>query len=360
MINEPKKFTRVLVVDDSPFVCKALSEIIHGDPQLRVVGTAANGQEAVALVAKLKPDLVTMDISMPVMDGFEATKLIMAYHPTPILIISSTIFDGGMDLVFKAMTYGALDVMNKTLIKTADGKDDSAGVLIQRIRTLSRIKVITHPLAKLQAREQGRRRVSSEPITNDQIVAIAASTGGPQALLAVLKALPKDLGCGIVIVQHISEGFDAGLVEWLDSECQLTVKLAGDGEQIQPGVAYIAPTGVQMRVTEGGRIKFTDEPARDGQKPSGTVLFESVAAAFGDRAVAVILTGMGRDGADGLKEIKRANGVVIGQDEASCVVYGMPKAAAELGAVDWVRPLDQIPGAILMALRQGQKKEVLQ
>jgi two-component system chemotaxis response regulator CheB len=359
MAQDPKKLIRVMVVDDAPIVRDALTAAINSDPQIRVVGSAANGREAVQMVPTLKPDLITMDIHMPEMDGFEATKQIMAFFPTPILIVSSTVFFSGSEMVFKTMTYGALDIIDKTPFKINGGTEKNSLEINERIKSLSRVKVITHPLGKLEARSHRHApAIVSSISSGERIVAIASSTGGPQSLVEILGALPKDIPCGVVIVQHISEGFDKGLAEWLDAECDLKVKLGEDRELIKPGIAYVAPTGRHMRVGECGRIQLTDEPPCQGQKPAGTILFDSVAKVYGDRAVAVILTGMGRDGADGLLKIRAAGGHVIAQDEASCVVYGMPKAAMELGVVDSVRPLDKIASAILMALKVAARKEV--
>jgi two-component system chemotaxis response regulator CheB len=347
--TSPRPQTRVLVVDDSQLMRNVLTTIIESDPQLCVVGTATNGQEAIRRARELNPDLITMDVLMPVMDGLEATKQIMADHPTPILIVSSAVEIRGTELVFQAMKYGALDAMDKSLLHVEDGAQ-----LKQRIKTLARVRVIRHPLARMESRRPVTVRPRAVQVGNDRIVAIAASTGGPQALRAVLKDLPAEIGCGIVIVQHIAGGFDKGLVEWLDRESSLSVRLATDGERIEPGAAYVATTGHHLRVAQANRLRLTDEPPCEGQKPSGTVLFESVAEVYGARAVAVVLSGMGRDGAAGAQRIHNAGGRVIAQDEASCVVFGMPKAAVELGIVDAVRPLDHIARTILAALRAGQ------
>lgn len=347
---------RVLIVDDSPLVCRALTAMIQSDSQLRVVGTASNGQEAIERLTELHPDLITMDVRMPVMDGLEATKQIMAYHPTPILIVSSAVGTHGTELVFQAMTYGALDVLDKSLLGIGEHASNGGALLTKQIRALARVKVIPHPLARIEARGRVPAKPPPAHVTSDRIVAIAASTGGPQALQEVLKGLPADLGCGIVIVQHIAAGFDRGLVEWLDPQCRLSVRLASHDARIEAGAAYVAPSGHHLRVAEGGRMRLTDESPCEGQKPSGTILFESVAPLYGARALAVVLSGMGRDGAAGAQHIQRAGGRVIAQDEASCVVFGMPKAAIELGVVDTVRPLDQLANTILGVLRPGPGK----
>jgi two-component system chemotaxis response regulator CheB len=349
---EPKlnHIIRVLVVDDSPLMCKVLTNILNPDPQILVVAIANNGKEAVEIVPRLKPDIITMDIHMPVMDGFEATRQIMAYNPTPILVVSSSVFKVGMDKVFKAISYGALDVLDKGELEIAGDKKPGE-VLIEKIKFLSNVKVIHHPLAKLQ---KERPIVDLEPPKKKvlhKIVVIVASTGGPQALLEILKRFPKDFPCGIVIVQHITKGFVEGLVDWLDKECQLTVTIGKDSEEIRPGVAYIAPDSFQMRILEGGKIDLSNEPAYEGHIPSGDVLLESVARAYGEGAVATILTGMGRDGAMGMKAIKHMHGQTIAQDEKSCKVFGMPKAAIEMDVIDKTLPLERIAEEIVGMLR---------
>jgi two-component system, chemotaxis family, protein-glutamate methylesterase/glutaminase len=340
---------KVLIVEDSPSVSAMLKKILSSDPQIEVVGTAYNGKDAVELVPKLKPDIITMDIHLPVMDGFEATKQIMAYNPTPILVISASVFTEGMNKVFKAISYGALDVIEKKEM-VVDGDQASARQLIEKVKFLSTIKVLHHPLAKL---EEHREKVPvivetrlGAGVRQDRIVAIACSTGGPQALAVILKKFPKNFPCGVVVVQHIASGFDQGLASWLDSECNLQVKIAMHNEEIRPGVVYIAPCDLQMRVTSGGRIAISAEPARGGHLPAGDVLLESVAQVYKNNAVGVILTGMGRDGALGIKAIKDARGRTIAQDEKSSVVFGMPKAAIELGAADKISALEDIAGAI--------------
>lgn len=353
MEGAPKKTIRVLVVEDSLAVSKAMTSILNTDPGIIVVGVAYNGKEAVELVSKLKPDIVTMDIHMPVMDGFEATKQIMAYNPTPILVVAASVYTQGMDKVFKAISYGALDVVDKNELAIA-GDRKGLDSLIEKIKFLSTIKVMHHPLAKLEAKRESSLEVLEveKGKALDRMVAIISSTGGPEALVKILRKFPNNFPCGIIIVQHITSGFDTGLVEWLSSECRIKVKLAADSEEIQPGVAYIAPCDLQARVEQGGKISLSDEPARDGQKPSGDVLLESVARVYKEKAVAVILTGMGRDGAAGMKAVKGVSGRTIVQDEPSCVVFGMPKAAIDMGAADKVLPLERIAEEIIGTLHR--------
>jgi two-component system chemotaxis response regulator CheB len=320
------------------------------DPRILVAAVANNGKEAVELVPCLKPDIITMDIDMPVMDGFEATKQIMADHPTPILIVSSTIYKAGMEKVFKAISHGALDVIDKSELELS-GDKKSGEALIAKIKFLNGVRVSRQPLTKSAVERSVADPKAPRKKVSDKIVAIVASTGGPQALLEILKTLPEDFPCGIVIVQHITNGFLAGLVGWLAKECKIKVKVGEDSEEIRPAVAYIAPDNVQMRVEEGGKLRLSHEPAFGGHRPSGDVLLESVARAYGKGGVAAILTGMGRDGAMGMKAVKQLQGKTIAQDEKSCVVFGMPHAAVEMNVIDKVLPLEKIAEEIVGMVR---------
>ncbi|MBI2885176.1 MAG: chemotaxis-specific protein-glutamate methyltransferase CheB [Candidatus Omnitrophica bacterium] len=344
---------RILIVDDSPFMRECLAQVVNTDPHLAVVGMAHDGVEAVDLVPKLHPDLVIMDINMPRMDGFEATKQIMAYHPTPILIVSSAAVNRGAERACQALGYGALDVLEREPLEVSGRPGVVGGELLRRINSLAQMHVITHPLARL---ERPPRLPAELPlpasVSEERIITVAASTGGPQAVLALLKMLPKALPCAVVVVQHISAGFTRGLVEWLEEEAQRPVRIAAHGARLEPGVVYVAPTDAHLRVVGQGLMRLTDEPPCGGQKPSGTLLFASAASAYQERAIGVILSGMGSDGADGLKQLKAAGGAVIAQDERTCVVFGMPKAAIELGVVDQVLPIDEIADAVMQRLAQ--------
>jgi two-component system, chemotaxis family, protein-glutamate methylesterase/glutaminase len=345
-----KSLIRVLVVDDSPLMCKVLTNILNCDPQIIVAAIANDGKEAVELVPHLKPDIITMDMDMPIMDGFEATKEIMAYHPTPIIIVSSTVFKVGMERVFKSISHGALDIIDKSELELI-GNKKSGEALIAKIKFLTGVRVMHQPLAKLRIERSVVDLKAPRKQVSDKIIAIVASTGGPQALLEILKRLPEDFPWGIVIVQHITNGFLTGLVDWLAKECKIKVKIGEDSEEILPGVAYIAPDNVQMRVEEGGKISLSNEPAHGGHRPSGDVLFESVARTYGKGSVAAILTGMGRDGAMGMKAIKQFHGKTLAQNEKSCVVFGMPNVAIEMNVIDKILPLERIAEEIVVMAR---------
>ncbi|MBU1906515.1 MAG: chemotaxis-specific protein-glutamate methyltransferase CheB [Candidatus Omnitrophica bacterium] len=348
---ELKASIRVMVVDDSPLMCKVLTNILNSDPQIIVVGVAHNGKEAVEIVSYLKPDIITMDIHMPVMDGLEATKQIMASYPIPILVVSTSVFKVGMSKVFKAISYGAMDVITKGDMEITE--DRGAGVeLLEKIKFLSNLKVIKQPLGKAEKEKKEKAAVLqiSKKKALDRVVAIVASTGGPQVILEIIKSFPQDFPCGIVVVQHIAEGFVEGLVDWLNAECQMKVKVAADSEEIASGVVYIAPSGLQFRVEEDRRIHLFNEPAYNGHRPSGDVLLESVAKAYREKAIAIILTGMGGDGALGMKVVKQLGGRTIAQDEKSCIVFGMPKVAIQMGVIDDVLPVEKIAEEVAKSL----------
>ncbi|MBI3621232.1 MAG: chemotaxis-specific protein-glutamate methyltransferase CheB [Nitrospirae bacterium] len=335
---QPDAVIRVLVVEDSETISRLLVSLLNADPRITVVGVARDGAEAVEMVKRHRPDLVTMDINLPVMDGYEATKQIMAFQPTPILVLSSRAFQGGRDKVFRAISYGALDVVEKSPFTTGGG--EGARELIDKIKNLAHVKVIRHPLARVEGMQV--KVAASTPATGRRIVALCASTGGPVALFDVLRRLPADFPCSVVVVLHISTGFTEGFVEWIQSECRLRVKLGEEGELLQPGMVYVAPDDRHMRVVSPGSIQITSGPLVDGHRPSATVLLESVAASHGSGAIGIILTGMGRDGAKGMAAVKERSGRTIAQDERTSVIFGMPRAAIELGVVDRVLPLEDI------------------
>ncbi len=337
----------MLIVDDSLVAREMLAQILATDSSIEVVGMARDGQEAVDAVAQLKPDLITMDIHMPKMDGLKATEQIMAYHPTPILVVSSSVYGEGMGRAFDALQIGALEVIKKPEPRDWADLERIGRDVIRKVKVLSRVRVITHIA--------GRRRPVVEPSMPStaqvlrpgtrSIVAIGSSTGGPSALLNVLGRLPKDFPVPIVIAQHIADGFVPGLVSWLDSGCAISVAEAVDGEVAVAGCAYLAPTGRNLEM-DGYTMRFAEPQAGQLYIPSADTLFISVARSFSRSAVGVILTGMGADGAEGLKCLHNTGAATIGQDEATSTVYGMPKAAADLGAVDTVLGVNDIAGKI--------------
>ncbi|MDP3980629.1 MAG: chemotaxis-specific protein-glutamate methyltransferase CheB [Chlamydiota bacterium] len=345
------KVIRVLIAEDSTVSAEIIKCVLEHDPQIRVIGVATNGVDVVAMTVEMKPDIITMDIHMPLMDGLEAVKQVMAYCPTPVLILSSSInSERNMDKVFKAISYGALDVMEKKVFEGYDVDDIFKKELIDKIKFLYKINVITHPLAKIEksSGERHLHRIHTPVKTNVcSIIGIVASTGGPNALLKILKELPKKGVPPIVVVQHITHGFLEGLVEWLDRETSIQIKVAHDMDKLMPGIVYFAPDKFQMRISSEGNVHLCDEIIVDGHKPSGTVLLSSIAESFGARSLGIILTGMGGDGATGIKKIHEAGGRTIAQDEGSCIIYGMPKIAFKMGVVDEVLPIGEIAQRLL-------------
>jgi two-component system chemotaxis response regulator CheB len=345
---------RLLVAEDSLTVRMHLVEVASADPDIEVVGQARNGREAVELCQRLRPDVITLDMVMPGMTGLEATEEIMAYCPTPILIVSASFNRGELHKTYEALAAGAVDVLDKP---RGDATDERwARTFLSTVKLVSRIKVITHPRAKLAA----GRRPPPPPVPDPtagayDLVVIGASTGGPAAVLDVLRALPVDFPLPILFVLHIGEPFGQALADWLATQLGRRVAQAKDGDPLpRPGEARVlmAPPDRHL-VVQQGRLVLTDAPERHSCRPSVDVLFESVARELGPRAVACLLTGMGRDGAAGMAAIKDAGGLTIAQDEASSVVWGMPREAIVLGAASRVLPLDQI-GPALAALAPGR------
>jgi two-component system, chemotaxis family, protein-glutamate methylesterase/glutaminase len=341
---------RVLIAEDSPTVRELLAEILDGDPQLRVIGQARNGAEAVELACQLKPDLITMDIHMPVMDGFEATREIMVRAPTPILIVSSSVNGREMDLSMNALQAGALAVVQKPDNPASLRFNGNREELLSMAKAMAQVKVVRRWAARSPRPERPAARPLSGrgvPTVPLRLVAIAASTGGPAALLHILQGLTAAFRLPVLIVQHIASGFVGGLADWLTATSGLPVKVGEPGEPIRPRTAYLAPDASHLGVDPEGRLLITSSPPVNGFRPSGTVLFESAARSYGASLAAVILTGMGNDGVEGLKAVKAAGGLVLAQDQASSVVYGMPREALAAGVVDTVVSLDELPSQLM-------------
>jgi two-component system, chemotaxis family, protein-glutamate methylesterase/glutaminase len=336
-----KKRIRVLVVDDSPTSRLLLAAILRADDEIEVVGQAADGLEAVEMVKRLHPDIVTMDVQMPKLDGFAATKRIMVENPTPILITTG-VDPRALSVSLEAVRMGALAVHAKPGDPRAPGFDEEAKELARQVKAMSTVKVVRHfDLELAPARVAHPSSTVALLSVPAQVVAIAASTGGPAALHVILTALPATFPVPILIVQHLARGFSAGFASWLDHASPLRVKLAEEGEALRPGWVYIAEDD-HLCVSRTRKVHLSNAPPVGGFRPSGTPLFESVAAAFGRHALAIILTGMGRDGVEGLRAIREAGGRTIAESEVTAVVYGMPAAAVQAGLADFVLPLDQV------------------
>ena len=408
---------RVLIADDSAFMRKVLTDFFNKQPDFEVAGTAINGKEAINKVMEYSPDLVTMDVNMPVMDGLNALAVIMEQKPTPVLMLSS-LTQQGTEATVRALSLGAIDFISKAggSISKLDTIEDE---LLEKCRNavkakvhkipyvpqkkLENIKPVSkspaHPVMKrvelpirqglklggaaqtppsknssnvfavkrpnviLQARGKPQPEAASKvtPVTmtgmgngSKKLVAIGTSTGGPQALQQVITRLPGNLPCGVVVVQHMPAGFTKALADRLDTISQVSVKEAEDGDIIQPGHVYIAPGSHHLRVREEGssrRIVLGQDPPVGNHRPAVHVMYDSVAP-IGKNLVAVIMTGMGCDGCEGMKKIKAAGGYSIAQDEPTCVVYGMPKAVVDAGLADEIKPIQSIAQAIVEAVKR--------
>ena len=353
---------RVLVVEDSLTVRRRLCEVIASDPALAVVGEAEDGRQAIELCQRLRPDVLTMDMMLPVMSGLGATEYIMAHCPTPILVVSSSTNRGELFKTYEALAAGAVDVLEKPLGDEGDGVWERR--FLATLKLVSRIRVVTHLRARLGA--FGQPRVESQrgavslpplPCQRYEVVVIGASTGGPGAILEILRALLLPFPLPILFVLHIGEPFGAAFADWLDGQTGVRVSYARDGDLVSAKVGQVtmAPPESHL-VAKSGRLRLTQDPPRHSCRPSVDTLFESAAREYGAAAIACLLTGMGRDGAAGLLEVRRSGGFTIAQDEATSVVYGMPREAVVLGAVERELQLAQI-GPALSALA-AQKGEV--
>lgn len=374
---------KVLVVDDSSFFRRRVSEIINQDPSLEVIDTAQNGKEAVDKAIALKPDVITMDVEMPVMDGISAVREIMAKSPTPILMFSSLTHDGAK-ATLDALDAGALDFLPKKFEDIARDKDEAVKLLQQRVKAIARRRLFMAPTrpavststdsALARAPISGRattgtltsslntastveRGVSTPPVVfkksgkSYQIVLIGTSTGGPVALQTVLTQLPASFPHPILLIQHMPATFTSAFAARLNGLCQINVKEAEDGDQLRPGCAYLAPGGKQMLLDGKGlsaKIRILEGNDKVNYKPCVDITFASAAKSHNDKVLAIVLTGMGADGRDGARLLKEQGSTIWAQDEASCVVYGMPQAVAKAGIASESLPLDKVAQRILV------------
>lgn len=331
--------TRVLVVDDSGFFRRRIVEILEADARIKVIGMAANGKEAVQMVAELKPDVVTMDIEMPVMDGITALRQIMASKPTPVLMFSSLTHDGAQ-ATLDALDAGAVDFLPKRFEDIAKDRNEAKMLLRRRILAVSRqgkspsAAVVQRPLIKPAPAISAAPRARQGHI---QVVAIACSTGGPVALTQILTTLPADFSFPVLVVQHMPASFTPAFAARLDQQCALAVKEAASGDLVKPGQVLLAPGGRQMSVIQrNGQVQvvISDGDAALHYKPCADHTFSSIASVYGGNTLALVLTGMGADGREGVRALKKAGALVWTQDEASSVIYGMPMVVAEAGLSD--------------------------
>jgi two-component system chemotaxis response regulator CheB len=363
---------KVVVVDDSAFMRKALSTMLSKDPEIEVVATARDGEEGLELIRRHQPDVVTLDIEMPRMDGLTALRHIMMEMPRPVLMVSSLTTEGA-EATLKAMELGAVDFIPKQLSKVSLDivkiEDDlRAKVKLIARRRMSHLTSRSPLTARVRAAgagataggaaapagtERPARPARPGGAQTRDLVAIGVSTGGPPAVQKVLSVLPKDFPAGILIAQHMPAAFTGPFAKRLDSVCQITVKEAEDGERLQHGVAYVAPGGKHLRIDQKVsriEVRVVEEPREALYKPSASVLFDSVAAGVGRRGLGVVLTGMGSDGLDGMRVLKAKGGRALAQSDSTCVVYGMPKAIVDAGLADEIVDIDEMGDAILLNL----------
>ncbi len=347
---------RVLVVEDSPVVQEFLVYILGSDPAIQVIGTANNGEEAIEAVALKMPDVITMDINMPKMNGLEATRRIMETYPTPIVIVSGSVDTKEVETTFSIMEAGALVAVQKPKGIGHPDHEATAKEFIQTVKLMSEVKVVRRwPRYRREAPAVPAKAVIERIPTEIRIIAIGASTGGPLVLQTILSELPKDLPASLLIVQHMTTGFLQGMVDWIGQTSGVPIHMAVHGMDLLPGHAYIAPDGVHMGVSNGNRIVLSKDEPENGLRPSVSHLFRSVANVYGQNAIGILLTGMGKDGAEELKIMKEKGAVTIAQDRESSVIYGMPKVAKELDAATYVLSSDKIASALISLINKRKE-----
>ena len=346
---------RVLVVEDSKTVQQLLVASFNADPQIQVVGTAESGEAALDAVRRLSPDIVTMDVNMPGMDGFEATRAIMSACPLPIVIVTGKMDPRDSGTLFRFIEAGALMVLAKPSPVGAPGHADSVARLVQNIKLMSEIKVVRRHFAPGGVPSPLQVPL---PEQSDQVkvVAIGASTGGPPLFQQILSRLPSDFGAALLVVQHMAEGFTENFVHWLGQSSALPVQLAAKGMPIVPGRVFVAPEGCHLEAGADGSIVLSTAAPDNGLRPSVAALFRSVALHYGPRAIGVLLSGMGSDGAPELKMLKERGGITVAQNRESCVVYGMPGQAVELDAARYVLAPEEIIRLLIGAVRPQNAK----
>ncbi len=334
---------RVLVVDDSAFARVALTRLLSSDPEIEVVGEAKDGLEALAKVNELKPDVITLDVTMPNLDGLQTLERLMRERPTPTVMVSA-LTRAGADVTLEALAKGAVDFIPKVarsrggaLVQTMDGE------LVTKVKAAAGARIAA-PAPKVPS---GVSSPAGDWL--DRVVVIASSTGGPQALSTLIPALPGDFGAPVVIVQHLPAAMTPAFSKRLDSMSKLTVQEARRGSQLRKGLVLVAPGGFHVQVTRNGLVRLTESDPECGVRPAGNVTMESVARSFGSNTIGVVLTGMGNDGTRGAGLIKKAGGVVLAEASETCVIYGMPRSAIEAGYVDRIVPLHEIANEIVRA-----------
>jgi two-component system chemotaxis response regulator CheB len=356
--SAPSPPIRVLVVDDSALTRRIICALLSSDPQVVVVGEARDGREAVDLAARLHPDIITMDVHMPHVDGLQATEEIMAYTPTPILVLTASLNRHDVNVTFQMLNAGALEVLEKPKDLVSAQNVQVQKFLLERIKMLARVKVVTHL--------RGRRRPKIElppapPIHLDsdrapsRLVVVGASTGGPRVVYKLLRDLPADFPATIVVVQHIAAGFVETMVDWFRANSALQINLAQHGALLRAGGVLVAPDTAHLRIDDGWRVTLDGEP-RNLQYPSIDVTLQSAALHYPKQTIGVVLTGMGRDGAAGLLALRKAGGHTIAQDQESSSIWGMPRAAAEVGAAIETVGADGMAARLLALTKERRER----
>ncbi|WP_423938407.1 chemotaxis-specific protein-glutamate methyltransferase CheB [Candidatus Deferrimicrobium sp.] len=351
---------RVLIVDDSPVVRELLTYILGSDPEIQVVGTAENGAVAVEMCSRFSPDVITMDIRMPVMDGYEATRRIMRDHPLPVVVVSESFEKKEVEGSFRAVEAGALTILRKPVGIGHPDHEKLARELIRTVKLMSEVKVVRRWRREGDG-EAPRGSLPPAPILSSgtpeiEVVVIGASTGGPVVIQSLLSGIPGNFPVPILFVQHMADGFIRGLVDWLNRTSNLPVRIAEEHEFILPGNVYVAPSGSQMILRQGGRISYTKDAGEFGLCPSVSQLFLSAAQVYGTKALAVLLTGMGRDGAAEMKMLKDLGAVTIAQDRESSVIYGMPGEAVRIGAATHILSPERIVKEIVRLTKRRNRE----
>jgi two-component system chemotaxis response regulator CheB len=348
--------TSVLIADDSILIRKRITQILEQHPGIKVVGAAVNGADVVDKFKTLKPDVITLDVEMPIMNGLEALEVIVRESTIPVVMLSALTTEGA-DVTLKALEIGAVDFIPKPPVGDEKANAIFAKELVMKIRAAGLSKLRRHLLDRKPEDEKEREiRRSSDPKKSldpkNCGIALGISTGGPKTLIEVIPKIPKNFPCPVFIAQHMPEGFTSSLASRLDTCSKLTVREAKNGEIAKPGVCYIAPGGKHMKImhmtlAKGVMIRITDEPENALYKPSVDVLFSSVAKVYGRNSIGIIMTGMGKDGTRGMKSIKEQGGTSISEDKSTCVVYGMPKSIEDEGLADIIAPSYDIPHILL-------------
>ncbi len=344
--------TRVLIVDDAAFMRHMVRKMLESDAALEVVGIARNGVEGLEKAAALRPDVITLDIEMPEMDGLSMLRLLLQQQPLPVVMLSSLTQEGAA-ATLEALDLGAVDFVSKSTAGRAGEMDVIHDALLRAVHAASMARVQRRPPAAAAPPIAPRAAARARASESGRLVVIGSSTGGPSALAQVVPRLPADLGAPVVVVQHMPPHFTASLAMRLDDISALRVREARDGERLQPACAYLAPGGVHLTITANRSVRLTEDPPLHGVRPSVDQTLHSLSSNLAAQTVVAILTGMGPDGADGAVRVKEASGKIIVQDEASCVVYGMPRVTMERGVAKRATPLSRVADAIHTALQRA-------